>query len=139
MSAHFKFSTRIATFLIFQPKKVFENSLNTFEDIAFVPGQCNGKSWNFTFSGCWKAVKLLLQNQNVCALQILNQYSHIPYLSAKKSFWKFVKYFWRYSISAGWHSVRGKVEFFTCSGCWKSCNVAIANLKCLCISNFRAQ
>ena len=33
----------------------------------------------------------------------------------------------------------GKVEIFTCSGCWKSCNVAIAKLKCLCISNFRAQ
>ena len=28
--------TSIATFLIFQLKKVFENSLNTFEDIAFL-------------------------------------------------------------------------------------------------------
>ena len=45
-----------------------------------------GKVEILHFLDVGKAVKLLLQNQNVCALQILNQYSHIPYLSAKKSF-----------------------------------------------------
>ena len=30
-----------------------------------------------------------------------------------------------------------KIEIFTFSGCWKSCNVAIAKLKCLCISNLQ--
>ena len=31
----------------------------------------------------------------------------------------------------------GKIEIFTFSGYWKSCNVAIAKLKCLCTSNFQ--
>ena len=33
----------------------------------------------------------------------------------------------------------GKIEIFTFSGYWKSCNVAIAKLKCLCISNFQPE
>ena len=33
----------------------------------------------------------------------------------------------------------GKIEIFTFSGYWKSCNVAIAKLKCLCTSNFQPQ
>ena len=28
-------------------KNVFENLLNTFEDITFLPGSCKGKNWNF--------------------------------------------------------------------------------------------
>ena len=39
-----------------------------------------------------------------------------------------------------WHfcrdRVKGKIEIFTFSGCWKSCKVAIAKPKCLCTSNF---
>ena len=100
-------------------KKVFENSLNTFEDIAFLLGQCKknrknrnfyinhlldvgkflvckGNNWNFYIS-----VALPLQNQNFCAIEIFNHNSHHSHRSPKKSFWKFVKYFWRYSISAG--------------------------------------
>ena len=44
---------------------------------------------------------LLLQKQNDCALEIFNHNSHLPHLSAKKTFLKIPKYFWRYSISAG--------------------------------------
>ena len=33
----------------------------------------------------------------------------------------------------------GKIEIFTFSGYWKSCNVPIAKLKCLCISNFQPE
>ena len=32
-----------------------------------------------------------------------------------------------------------KIDIFTCSGCRKGCNVAIAKIKCLCISNFQQQ
>ena len=35
--------------LLSAKKKVFENSLNTFEDMAFLLGQCKGKNWNFYF------------------------------------------------------------------------------------------
>ena len=38
------FQPEVATFLIFEPKNVFENWLNTFEDIAFLLGRCNGKN-----------------------------------------------------------------------------------------------
>ena len=31
----------------FSQKNVFENLLNTFEDIAFLPENCKGKNWNF--------------------------------------------------------------------------------------------
>ena len=55
MTVHLTFSTTIATFLIFQPKKRFWKFLNTFEDIAFLLGQCKGKIEIFTFSGCWKS------------------------------------------------------------------------------------
>ena len=33
----------------------------------------------------------------------------------------------------------GKIEIFACAGCGKSCNVAIAKLKYLCISNFQQE
>ena len=33
----------------------------------------------------------------------------------------------------------GKIEISTFSGCWKSCNGAIAKLKCLCTSNFQPE
>ena len=48
-----------------------------------------------------KVVTLLLENENICAVEIFNNNRHVPLLSEKKSFWKFVKYFWRYNISAG--------------------------------------
>ena len=32
-----------------------------------------------------------------------------------------------------------KIEIFTCAGCGKSCKVAIAKLKGVCISNFQPQ
>ena len=35
-----------------------------------------------------KVVTLLLENQNVCALEIVNDNSHPPLLSAKKKFLK---------------------------------------------------
>ena len=38
-------------FSSFNEKKVFENSLNTSGDIAFLPGQCKGKNWNFYIFG----------------------------------------------------------------------------------------
>ena len=62
--------------------------------------------------------------------------SYLPHLSAKKSFSKCVKYFWRYSISAQ-DSVKGKIEIFTFSGFWKCCNVAIAKPKYLRTWNFQ--
>ena len=46
-SVQLKFSTTKATFLVFQSKNAFENPLNTFEDIAFLLGQCKGKNWDF--------------------------------------------------------------------------------------------
>ena len=93
-------------------KNVFENSLNTFEDIAFLLGQCKGKIEIFHFLDVGKVVTLALQNQNICALEIFNHNSHLPHLSAKKNlFWKFFKYFWRYSISAV-DSVKEKLKFF---------------------------
>ena len=100
ISVHKRFSTTLATFHIVQPKKRFWKFLNSFEDIAFLPGQCKGKIEIFTFSGFWKILTLLLQNRNICAQDIFNRNSHLPHLSAKKGFCKFVKYFWRYSISA---------------------------------------
>ena len=33
----------------------------------------------------------------------------------------------------------GEIDIFTHAGCGKSCNVAIAKLKCLCTSNFQPQ
>ena len=46
-SVQLKFSTSKATFLVFQSKKAFENPLNTFEDMAFLLGQCKGENWDF--------------------------------------------------------------------------------------------
>ena len=40
----FKFSTTMSHVPHLSGKKVFENLLNTFEDIAFLLGQCNGKN-----------------------------------------------------------------------------------------------
>ena len=42
-----------------------------------------------------------MQNQIFSAIDIFNHNSHLTHLSAKESFSKFIKYFWRYSISAG--------------------------------------
>ena len=42
-----KFLITIATFIMIQPKIAFENSLNTFENIAFLLGHCKWKNWNF--------------------------------------------------------------------------------------------
>ena len=79
--------------LLSAEKKVFENSLNTSGDIAFLPGQCKGENWNFyIFGSCnvaiGKVVTLLLENENVCALEIFNHNSQLPLLSAKKKFLK---------------------------------------------------
>ena len=67
----------------------------TFEDIAFLPGQCKGKNWNFyIFWILENVVTLLLQNKNACALEIFH-HNRQPSssFSRKNSFWKFVKYF----------------------------------------------
>ena len=70
-------------------KKIFENSLNTFEDIEFRLGQRKREKLKFLhFLDIWKVVTLLLRNQNICAPKIFNVDSHLPLLSAKKSFLK---------------------------------------------------
>ena len=57
--------------------------------MAFLPGQCKGENWNFyIFWDVGKVVTLLLENENVCALEIFNHNSHIPLLSAEKKFLK---------------------------------------------------
>ena len=40
------FTTTVAS-SSFSQKKVFENSLNTSGDMAFLQGQCKGENWNF--------------------------------------------------------------------------------------------
>ena len=88
----------------FSQEKVLANSLNTFGDIVFLPGQCKEENWNFYilwFCGCWKSSNVAIAKENICALEIFNPNSHPHPLSAKKSFRKFVIYFWRYKISAG--------------------------------------
>ena len=79
-------------FPLLSAKKVFVNSLNTCGDIVFLLGQCKGKIEIFTFSECWKSCSVAIATSKYLC--------HLPLLSAKKSFRKFVKYFWRYSISA---------------------------------------
>ena len=70
-------------------KKVFANSLNTFEDIAFLLGRCKGKIEIFRFLYVGKFLTLLLQNQNICAQEIFNHNSHLPRLkiSCAQIFW----------------------------------------------------
>ena len=138
MIVDLKFSTTIAPFHVFQPKKVFENSSNTFEDIEFRLGQRKREKLKFLqIPGIGKVAPLALQTQNICELEIFNHNSHLPCLSAKKSFWKFVKYFWRYSISSD--TVYTKNWYFSFSGCWKSGHVPIAKAKWLCAWNFQPQ
>ena len=82
-------------------KKTFWKFLNTFADIAFPLGQGKGKIEIFHFSWCWKSGHVAIAKANDCSLEIFNHNSHLPHLSAKKTFLKIVKYFWSYSISAG--------------------------------------
>ena len=71
----------------FSEKKVFENSLNTSGDIAFLPGQGKGKKWNlYIFRMLEKLQRCYWQNENVCVLQIFNHSSQLPLLSFKKKF-----------------------------------------------------
>ena len=138
ISATLKFSSRIATFLVFQPKKFFENSLNTFDDIAFLLGQCRGKIEIFHFLDVGKVVTLLVQKQNDSALEIFNHNSHLPHLSAKKNFFEnSLNTFEVITFLLG--QCKGKIEIFTFSGCWKIFNVAIAKPKYLCTWNFQRQ
>ena len=81
---------------------------------------------------------MLLQNQNICALQIFNDNSHLPLLSAqKKIFENSLNTSGDIAFLPG--QCKGKIEIFTFSGCWKSCNVAIAKPKYLFLWNFKPQ
>ena len=85
-----------------------------------------------------KVVTLLLQNQNICALEIFNQNSHLPRLSSNKKFLKIRQMLFKIQHFCS-DSVKGKIEIFTFSGWWKSGNVAIAKAKWLCTWNFQQQ
>ena len=101
-SVHLKFSTRIATFVIFSQKKVFENSLNTFEDTALLLQHCKGKNWNFyIFWMLEKWYRCHGETRISAPLKFSTTINTFLVFQAKESFRKFVKYFWRYSISAG--------------------------------------
>ena len=90
---------RQATFL---SKESFWNSLNTFEDIAFLLGQCKGKIEIFTFSGYWKSCNVAIAKpKSLGTLKFSTTIATFLIFQPKEGFWKFVKYFWRYSISAG--------------------------------------
>ena len=53
--------------------------------MAFLQGKCKGENWNFyIFMGVGKVVTLLLENENVCALEIFNHNSQLPLLSGEK-------------------------------------------------------
>ena len=65
---------------------------------------------------------MLLQNQNIYALQIFNDNSHVPLLSAqKKILGDSLNTSGDIAFLKG--QFKGKIEIFTFSGCWKSCNV----------------
>ena len=83
-------------------KKVFENSINAIEDIAFLQGQCNGKNWNFTCSGSWKSwERCYCKIKMSIHFKLSTTIATLLILEIKKCLWKFDKCFWRYSISAG--------------------------------------
>ena len=99
-SVQFIFATTIATLLIFQPKESFWKFMKYFWRYSISARTGKREILNFLhFLDVGKVVTLLLQNQNICAIEIFNHNSHLPHRSAKKKFLKFVKYFWRYSIS----------------------------------------
>ena len=134
------FPTTIATFLIFQPKKsFFENSLNTFEDIAFLLGQCKGKIEIFHFLDVGKVVTLLLRKPKyLCTLKFSTTIATFLCLSAKKIFFEnSLNTFEVIAFLLG--QCKGKNWNFSFSGCWKSCAVAIAKAKWLCTWNFQPQ
>ena len=82
ISLHLTFSTTIATFLFFQPKK--------------------GKNWNFYIS--WMLEKLFCcycKTKISLHLTFSTTLATFLFFQPKKSFRKFDKYFWKYSISAG--------------------------------------
>ena len=74
--------------LLSAQKKIFEDSLNTSGDIAFLKGHCKGKIEIFIFSGCWKSCNVVLQNQNICSFEILNHNSDLFLLLPEKKFLK---------------------------------------------------
>ena len=114
---HLKFSTTIATFLVFQLKKVFENSLNSFEDIAFLLRQC--KAYNGGRS-CIPRLALVLFLQ---ILILLMRYQHVknaannfineqtPVDGFQAMAWSSVKPFWNINIKTVTSPIRSTRKF----------------------------
>ena len=90
-------------------KNFFENSLNTFEVIAFLPGQCKGKNWNFyIFRMLEKLCRCHCKTKISVTLKFSTRIATFLVFQPKKFFenWlntfddiAFLKYFWRYSFS----------------------------------------
>ena len=86
----------------FSQKKVFENSLNNFEDTAFLLAQSKGKNWNFyIFCMLEKWQRCYCKSKMSVHLKWSTTIATFIIFQPKGSFWKFVKYFSRFSISAG--------------------------------------
>ena len=112
---------------------------NTFEDIAFLLGQCKGKNWNLYIF--WLLIKLYrcyCKTQTSVQFIFATTIATLLIFQPKESFWKFMKYFWRYSISAR-TGKREILNFLNFLDVGKVVTLLLQNQKHLCNWNFQPQ
>ena len=82
--------------------KVFENRWNTFGDIGFLLGQFTGWKWEISNLVDGLSFHLVIAEKKIRAhLKFSAQMPTFNTFDMKQSFWKSVKYLWRYRIFAG--------------------------------------
>ena len=86
----------------FSGRKVFENRLNTFGDIAFFLTQCTAWKWEISNFSTWKKFSPYHCKTKIAApMKFSAQIPIFHIFQQKKSFWKSVEYLWWYSIFSG--------------------------------------